>query len=345
MINILFVGAGDYPMYETAFYNACAKIDNIEADLFTWNGILKDIKFDFIRRMENKISCGPHIKKINNILLQKCEKNVYDIVFLYSCRLITEKTIIKLKQKGIYIAVYNNDNPFATYYPRYFWRNYIKSIKHADMTYIYRKNNIEDCIKHGAKKIELLRAYYIESRNYLIDEKDKISVPDVLFLGHQEADERQEYIKALLDEKIYVGVPESAWSNFEKGNPYLILLKDTQNLYNTMLNSTKIAIVFLSKINHDTYTRRCFEIPVTQTLMVAPYTADIADMFQESKEVVLYKNKQDFVEKIKYFLEHDKERKNIANAGYRRVLSDGHEASDRVRQIVDNFEYDKRLNK
>ena len=148
-----------------------------------------------------------------------------------------------------------------------------------------------------------------------------------------------------MDEKIYVGVPESAWSNFEKGNPYLILLKDTQNLYNTMLNSTKIAIVFLSKINHDTYTRRCFEIPVTQTLMVAPYTADIADMFQESKEVVLYKNKQDFVEKIKYFLEHDKERKNIANAGYRRVLSDGHEASDRVRQIVDNFEYDKRLNK
>ena len=55
---------------------------------------------------------------------------------------------------------------------------------------------------------------------------------------------------------------------------------------------------------------------------------------EDGKEVVLYRNEQEFVEKVKYYLEHEDERLQIANAGYERVMRDGHEVCDRVKQVM-----------
>ena len=196
---------------------------------------------------------------------------------------------------------------------------------------------IQDYLDAGCKRVEVLRSYYIKERNYYI-ENPKIKVPKVLFLGHYEDDGRAGYIKGLLDEKIEVGIFKAGWEKLEVGNPYLIRLENTfESSYNEMLNAADIAIVFLSQINKDTYTTRCFEIPMTKTLMVAPYNDDLASMFQEDKEIVFYRNKDEFVNKVKYYLGHEEERMKIAEAGYDRVVQDGHEAMDRVNFIMDLY--------
>lgn len=342
-MKILFAGAGDYPMYEGAFHNAAKEIEGIEADLYTWKGRLDSIPIQLIKRVENKFSCGPCVNKINKELLELCKCNSYDIVFLYSCRLIYPKTVRSIKKMGSYVAAYNNDDPFADFYPQYYWRHYRNAIKYTDITYVYRLVNEEECMKYGARQVKLLRSYYIKERNFFIpDCENEVDVPDVLFLGHQEQDERQKYIKALLDEKISVGVPKIVWEDFEPDNEYLIKLEDTQRLYNAMLNKTKIAIVFLSKINRDTYTRRCFEIPAIKTFMFAPYTEDLATLFEEDKEVVFYRDKQEFVGKIKKYLKDDTMREQIAENGYERVMRDGHEAADRVKQVIEDYQMRKR---
>ena len=96
-------------------------------------------------------------------------------------------------------------------------------------------------------------------------------------------------------------------------------------------------MVFLSKINHDTYTRRCFEIPAAGAFLFCPYTDDLASMFEEDKEIVFYHTKDDFVEKVIYYLEHDEERMCIATAGHERLLRDGHEVKDRAEQIIKDY--------
>lgn len=337
-MKILFVGAGDFPVYESAFYNAAKEIEGVETELFVWKKYLDAMPSTFFRKVENKISRGFCVDKINRDLVRLCEEKKYDIVFFYTCRLIYPKTVKAVKEMGSYVAVYNNDDPFADYYPNFFWRHYRNSIKYSDICYVYREKNIEQCKACGAGKVEQLRSYYIKERNYYIpDEENDIDVPEVLFIGHYEKDERQEYIKALLDEQITVGIPRYRWENFEPENPYLVKLDDTQRLYNQMLNKAKIAIVFLSKINNDTYTRRCFEIPAIKAFMFAPYTEDLANMFEEDKEVVFYRDKDEFVSKIKKYLKDDALREQIAQAGYERVMRDGHEAGDKVKQIIADY--------
>ena len=71
--------------------------------------------------------------------------------------------------------------------------------------------------------------------------------------------------------------------------------------------------------------------------MVAPYTDDIATLFKEDREIILYKNEKEFVEKIKYYLQHEKEREQIAEAGYNRLLKDGHEVKNRIQQVIDAY--------
>lgn len=338
--KILLVGDDSYEMYVKAFYN-CFKENGYEnVNLFATNQYMKSsgcIFEDFSLKVQNKLAFGQRINKINKYLLKYVNEMKPELVFLYSARLIYAETVKKMKNKGIAVFVYNNDDPFASYYPKYFWRHYRKSLKYADVGFVYRLKNIKDYQQCGCEKVELLRAYYIKERNYPMD-TSKIEVPSVVFIGHNEDDERQEYIQALLEEKITVGVPKKAWSAFANDNEYLIKLDNSLENYNEILNASKIAIVFLSKINHDTYTRRCFEIPATKTMMLSVYTDDIASMFEPDKEAVYFSSKEDFVKQVKFYLEHDEKCEKIGQAGYKRLMQDGHEVKDRVEQIIKCFE-------
>ncbi len=67
---------------------------------------------------------------------------------------------------------------------------------------------------------------------------------------------------------------------------------------------------------------RLLEATGTGTLLLTDFKENLNDLFQMDKEVVAYKTKEEAVEKIKYYLEHEKERAAIAAAGQARTLRD-----------------------
>lgn len=71
--------------------------------------------------------------------------------------------------------------------------------------------------------------------------------------------------------------------------------------------------------------------------MLSQYTDDLASLFEPDKEAVYFKTPNELVDKTKYYLEHEEEREQIANAGYTRLIRDGHEVGDQVQQIVDKY--------
>ena len=339
-ISLMIVGDSTSAIYANAFYNAACKISTLKAYRFDY-GKLNSIntrKSAFLR-IEFKYIIGPDIAVLNRKLLQKVKENKIDFVFLYSSRLITANTIRSISKIGVYIATYCNDDPFSDFYPKYFWRNYIRSLKYCDYTYIYRESNRKDCYDNGSKNISLLKSYYIEDRNFKINNLEiEKEFPDVVFIGHYERDGRDEYIEALLKKGISVGISDTpAWKHRFLNESNLIFLYDSVDRYNEFINKAKICIVFLSSINRDTYTRRCFEIPAAETMMIAPYTEDLALMFKENEEAVFYNNKEDFVKKISFYLNNQNERDRIAKGGYRRIISDGHEVRNRLEQVLNDY--------
>ena len=336
------MGSSTNPWLVKAFYEAAQKVEEVEPYYYDTDELFREKnKKSIVARAENKYGIGCGINRINREMISRAIEEKVDFVFLYAARTICVNSVISLKQMGIRVLLYCNDDPYAPYYPRYFWRHFKRSIQHADIVYVYRASNIEESYRSGAKTVKLLKPYYIKERNFHIDENEaeipfvNRSIPKVCFLGHFEKDERGDYIKALTQEGVTVGVPErKEWQIFANECPGIVLLKNTRKEYNETMNQTQIALVFLSKINRDTYTRRCLEIPATKTMMLAPYTKELASMYEEGKEVVFYRGIDDFVEKTKYYLDHSGERISIANAGYERLMRNKDEAEDRIREIL-----------
>jgi spore maturation protein CgeB len=93
-----------------------------------------------------------------------------------------------------------------------------------------------------------------------------------------------------------------------------------------------------SKINQDTYTRRCFEIPATKTLMICEYSKDMAEnLFAEGEEAVYFRSSDELIQQVRYYLANEGERVRIANNACEKLHSDGHNITDRCKQVLDTY--------
>ncbi len=337
-VDVIIVGKGRGGIYADALFSRWKEIDSRVGYFDTRECFWLNNRFGFfLAKIEDRFSLGWCVSKINRRILKIAEAIHPQVVFLYLDRYISRQTVCKLRKKGIFVITYCNDDPFSYYYPKYFWRKYIQRLIEMDLVYVYRKKNIDDCARLGIKDVRILRSYYTKERNYYIGEpKTREYVPRVVFLGHFEDDERADYINGLVKNGVEVGVPINSVEKYTRSD-LLVGMKYSNEDYNEELNAADIALVFLSKINHDDYTRRCFEIPATKTMMMSVYTDDIASMFEADKEIVFFNDEMELVKKIKYYLSNEKERERIAKAGYERLIADGHEVNDRVRQIISDI--------
>lgn len=64
---------------------------------------------------------------------------------------------------------------------------------------------------------------------------------------------------------------------------------------------------------------RALDIMACGGFLLSNYQPELAEYFEEGKELVLFYDLQDCIDKIAYYLEHEEERKEIARAGQRKV--------------------------
>lgn len=67
---------------------------------------------------------------------------------------------------------------------------------------------------------------------------------------------------------------------------------------------------------------RPFELAGCRAFTISGYSEDIGKYYEENKEMVFYRSLGDLEEKIRYYLTHVSEREKIAEAGYKRTLSE-----------------------
>lgn len=339
-MRILLVGSFEYAMYapafEAGFKSLGHEVFSIDYDKYK---LKNSFIFRFLNRIQDRYHIGIFLAKYNHDILQAATAFKPNFIFLYRCYSVKQTTIIRLKNEGFFIFTYNNDDPFSYKPSRYFFRHYFQTTKNADVNLVYRQKNVEDFKRLGIENIRIILPYFITKNNYRIPVKRDIPVA---FLGHYENDGRDRLILALK----HAGVPVTIFGGgqYWKQSPLYDSLRDIMQpgmpgpSYNETINRLQIALVFFSKLNHDTYTRRCFEIPATKTLMLSEYSVDMDDMFPEDECACYFRNEDELVRKCRYLLSNPEEIKRIAENGYNRLLKIGGSEIDRCKQIINIYD-------
>lgn len=80
--------------------------------------------------------------------------------------------------------------------------------------------------------------------------------------------------------------------------------------------------------------QRMFEVTGVGSCLVTDYREENKLLFEEDKEIIVYRNNNELVEKLKYLLSHPEVAKNIADNGQKRTLKD-HTYRNKAKQIND----------
>jgi spore maturation protein CgeB len=167
---------------------------------------------------------------------------------------------------------------------------------------------------------------------------DRLSLyqSDVTFVGTW-GQERAELLEKLVDHDFPYKL--TIWGNrWEKLNSQSALRKyvkyepaygETQG---RIFAGCKIALAFLR--SPDLHTARSFEIPAYGAFMLAQRSSEHTLFFSEGIEIVCFDTVAELREKIGYFLSHDQQRKEIALAGYNRIVNGGNSYIDRMQRVL-----------
>jgi spore maturation protein CgeB len=101
-----------------------------------------------------------------------------------------------------------------------------------------------------------------------------------------------------------------------------------------ILSESKITLNHHGDVAPYANNMRLFEATGTGALLITDWKPNLAEMFEPGREVVTYHTAEECAEQIGCYLEHEKERDEIAKAGQQRTLRE-HTYYHRVQELVD----------
>lgn len=96
----------------------------------------------------------------------------------------------------------------------------------------------------------------------------------------------------------------------------------------TKYNETKISLGFLEVYDNHGHSQKTmqhlhlreFEAPMCGTLYFTNYSDELAEHYEPDREVIIYRNEHELLDKVKYYLGHPQEAEKVRQAGYKRAL-------------------------
>ena len=345
-MKLLIVGTFAYDIYEQVFLDAWKEMGLPAAGV-----ALQPYFQGFLGKVQAYVPFGgPATHRANEAIKQSVLQERPDVLLVWRGTHVTPSTFRFIRQHtDATLVSYNNDDPFGPRthgeMPRHhnlLWRWYIESLALVDLALVYRPVNVGEAMRAGAKRAAVMKPSFIPERDrpVTLDEAERARFAcDVVFVGHYEPDHRVACLAALAEAGLHVRLfGGGAWNRERLGKAARAIEPGPElhgDDYTRALCGARMALCFLSKLNRDVYTRRCFEIPASGALLLSERSPELLDMFRENEEAVFFSNPAELVEKARWLRDSPATAKRIAAAGRRRVLSDGHSVRDRAAQFLE----------
>ncbi len=161
---------------------------------------------------------------------------------------------------------------------------------------------------------------------------------DIVFIGRLDLGGNEHRIK-ILNFLLSKGVEIKIWTLYMSKkylNKYPLV---KNNIMGSAYGEEMVKILAQSKIVLNIHGKsvpyggniRLFEIPATKSFQIADKCPK--DWFINGDEIILFKDNQDLLDKVSYYLHDDKERLRIAHNGYKRLLKE-HTYEHRMKKVL-----------
>lgn len=155
-------------------------------------------------------------------------------------------------------------------------------------------------------------------------------------------------IKRIRKAGIHVEVAGYRWPNGEIDQEGMVRLFNESRINLNLSNSATWDVRYLlssphavinrvhSKKNTEQMKARIFEVNGCAGFQLSYYVEGLANCYAPDREIVVYADADDLVEKVKFYLDNTSERESIAEAGYKRTLSD-HTFTKRFQKVFERM--------
>jgi spore maturation protein CgeB len=254
-------------------------------------------------------------KAMNQKFLELIKKEKPDLIFilggLVEFSFDTLLNIRKISPKTKVIVAFGDEDIF-------FESLYIYLGLFFDYIITGEKKYLNSYRKKGIKNVRYMTGINTRSFRPLNLEKKY----DVTFIGHPtpEKSGRYEVIKFLKEKNIDISLFGRAWENYP----------DLKGIYKGVLtNEELVKVINQSKIvlglSRSSYGKlqikgKIFETSACKAFTLTEYYSEYSKFFKEGREMIMFKDMKDLLNKIEYYLKNEKERQAIAEAGYKKVI-------------------------
>lgn len=249
----------------------------------------------------------------------------------------TLKTLKKATPHTLLVSYSPDDMMNIQNTSRYYW----KSLSIYDMHLTTKTYNVSELTEKGARRVDFVGAGYHPEihRPIELSASDYAAYSsEVGFVGDYEED-RAKRMTSIAMADIPVRIWGTRWNQLSR--PHSNLKIEGRPVYSDeyakVLCATKINLCFLRKINRDRYTTRSIEIPACGAFMLAERTEEHLNLFEEGKEAEFFEKDYEMIEKIRYYLAHPDERRQISLAGRERCLKSGYSYHHRIASVLKNI--------
>lgn len=339
MMRILIVGADSQYAIERPYLHYLSQDEHVgKVELFAaQNQFLAYYRKSLFHKVIYRAGLSGILQKINSLLKAKIESFKPDVVFVFKGMEIFPSTLKWIREQGIKVANYNPDNPFIFSGSGSGNKNVTQSISLYDLHLTYNAR-VKEKIDREYKIPTLILPFGFDVDNALYEAATgENEILKICFLGN--ADEfRAAFIDGLGKSGLKADVYGQYWDRFP-GNPNVCYHGAVygDDFWKT-LRKYRVQLNIMRPHNPDSHNMRSFEIAGIGGIQLAPRTPEHEIYFEEGKEIFLYADQADCIEKAKYILSLSKEAAGeIRIAARKRSLEMGYSYRNRASQVVQSF--------
>ena len=239
-------------------------------------------------------------------------------------------------ETGAVLVNYATDDPFNR---RLTTPELLRSIPLYDLFASTKRAISKDLKSAGAREVRYVRFGYKPSVHFpdfpTTDRERRRFGAEVAFVGEGDAD-RRPFLRALVEAipNIDLALYGGLWSKDARLRKYFrgsVRGRD----FRMALGGAKIVVNLVRRENRDDHVMRTFEAPACGAFVLHERTDSHLEIFEEGRNAAFFESTEELIDKVRYYLGHDREREQIRQAGYQLTVSAGHTYRQRLEEIIE----------